>query len=234
MPQIDNSTDDIEARVLDAASELFIRYGYDKSTMNDIASNAGVAKSTIYLRWKKKEDVFRALLIRESCLVTEEWIDRVEADPKGGTYGAWIRHATVATFSNPFLTALYKQDRRVLGSMIERLGQTDLYQQRQAMFLHFFEALQDANAVRKDLDAHVLTYLLNSLQFGLIHFADVIPPQQTPDLSRVWEVLVEMVERLVTPEDGGDAEAGKVVVRQFMQQVRQRLDEFEKQSSFTG
>lgn len=228
MSETDNNTDDIEARVLDAASELFVRYGYDKSTMNDIASKASVAKSTIYLRWKKKEDVFRALLFRESRLVTEEWIDRVEADPKGGTYGAWMRHALVSTFSNPFLTAMYKQDRRVLGSMIERLGQTDLYQQRLAMFLHFFKAMQDANAIRKDIDAHALTYLMNAIQFGLIHFVDVIPPEQTPDLSSVWEVLVEMVERLVTPEDGGDAEAGKIVVRQFMQQVRQRLDEFDE------
>ena len=44
MTEADNSRDDIEKRVLDAASELFVHFGYDKTTMNDIASKAGVAK----------------------------------------------------------------------------------------------------------------------------------------------------------------------------------------------
>ena len=230
MAEVDNSNDDIEARVLDAASELFVHFGYDKTTVNDIAAKAGVAKSTIYLRWKKKEDVFRALLVRESRIVVQDWIERVEADPKGGTYGGWMRHAVASSFSNPFLMAMYKQDRRMLGSMIQRLGETEMFVQRQAMFLHFFSAMQAANAVRKDIDAHALTYLMNSMQFGLIHFAEVIPPEHTPELSRVWEVMVEMVERLVTPEDGGDAEAGKVVVKHVMEQIKRQLDAFEKPS----
>jgi AcrR family transcriptional regulator len=229
MIEADNTNDDIEKRVLDAASELFVRFGYDKTTMNDIANKAGVAKSTIYLRWKKKEDVFRALLIREGRLVTNDWVKRVEADPKGGTFGGWMHHALVSSFSNPFLKAMYKQDRRILGTMLERKGQTEMFLQRQALFMHFIKAMQDANAVRQDVDAHALTYLLNSMQFGLIHFADVVPPEHTPELSRVWEVMLEMVERLVTPEDGGDVEAGKVVVQGFMEQVQRMLDEFEKE-----
>ena len=227
MSETDNSNDDIEKRVLDAASDLFVHYGYDKTTMNDIANKAGVAKSTIYLRWKKKEDVFRALLVRESRLVTKDWMARVDADPKGYTYGGWMRHALASSFGNPFLKAMYKQDRRVLGVMLERRGQTEMFLQRQAMFMHFLKAMQDANAVRKDIDAHALTYLLNSLQFGLIYFADAIPQEHTPELSRVWEVMLEMVEQFVTPPNGGDAEAGKIVVRQFMEQVKRLLDEFE-------
>jgi AcrR family transcriptional regulator len=229
MSETDSSHDDIEKRVLDAASDLFVHFGYDKTTMNDIASKARVAKSTIYLRWKKKEDVFRALLVRESRLVTKEWLARVEADPQGYTYGGWMRHALASSFANPFLMAMYKQDRRILGAMLERRGQTEMFIQRQAMFMHFFKAMQDAGAVRKDVDAHALTYLMNSMQFGLIHFAGVIPPEHTPDMSRVWAVMLEMVERLVTPEDGGNTEAGRAVVRHFMQQVQRLLDEFEKE-----
>jgi AcrR family transcriptional regulator len=229
MAEVDNSNDDIEARVLNAASELFVHFGYDKTTVNDIAAKAGVSKSTIYLRWKKKEDVFRALLVRESRLVMQDWIDRVEADPNGGTYGGWMRHALVSSFSNPFLTAMYKQDRRILGSMIDRSGQAQMFLQRQALFLRFFKAMQDANVVRKDINAHALTYLMNSMQFGLLYFADVVPPEHTPELSEVWEVMVEMVERLVTPEGGGNSEAGKMIVRQFMEEVRGWLEVFANQ-----
>ncbi|MEM7028378.1 MAG: helix-turn-helix domain-containing protein, partial [Chloroflexota bacterium] len=33
-----------EERILDAASNLFVHYGYDKTTVDDIAREAGVSK----------------------------------------------------------------------------------------------------------------------------------------------------------------------------------------------
>ena len=33
-----------EQRILDAAAELFVHYGYDKTTVSDIARQAGVSK----------------------------------------------------------------------------------------------------------------------------------------------------------------------------------------------
>ena len=35
-------------RLLDAAADLIARFGYDKTTINDIAGQAGVAKGTVY------------------------------------------------------------------------------------------------------------------------------------------------------------------------------------------
>ncbi len=49
-------------RILDAAAELILRWGYRKTTIDDIAKQAGVAKGTIYLHWKTREDLFMALI----------------------------------------------------------------------------------------------------------------------------------------------------------------------------
>lgn len=57
--------DDAKARVdqiADAALRLFARYGYKRSSMDDIAKEAGLAKATLYLHFKGKEDVFKAML----------------------------------------------------------------------------------------------------------------------------------------------------------------------------
>ena len=57
--------DDASARVdqiADAALRLFARYGYKRSSMDDIAREAGLAKATLYLHFKGKDDVFRAML----------------------------------------------------------------------------------------------------------------------------------------------------------------------------
>ena len=50
-------------RILEAAAELIVRWGYKKTTVDDIARQAGVAKGTIYLHWKTREELFKAVLV---------------------------------------------------------------------------------------------------------------------------------------------------------------------------
>lgn len=49
-------------QIAEAALRLFARYGYKRSSMEDIAKEAGLAKATLYLHFKGKDDVFRAML----------------------------------------------------------------------------------------------------------------------------------------------------------------------------
>ncbi|GAB5490734.1 MAG: hypothetical protein Phog2KO_09490 [Phototrophicaceae bacterium] len=222
-----NRVDEVEQRILNATKDLFLHYGFDKTTMNDIARQSGVSKSTVYLRWNKKEDLFESLIWRESREYTEDWIQRIEDDPDGGTYGAWMRHALGAFFDNEFLRVLYKQDRRMIGSMLERHGIEGMFTRRMQMFIGFFKQMQDANVVRKDIDAQTLSYLMNSLQYGFIHMVDIIPADYTPEMDATLTMMTEMLEKYIQPEDGGDSDAGKVVLRQFMTEIRTMLDTIE-------
>lgn len=59
------SAEDAKGRIgqiAEAALRLFARYGYKRSSMDDIAREAGVARATLYLHFKGKDDVFRAML----------------------------------------------------------------------------------------------------------------------------------------------------------------------------
>lgn len=47
--------------ILDAALDLFRNYGYRRTSMEDIAQAAGVAKGTLYLYFKSKDELFEAL-----------------------------------------------------------------------------------------------------------------------------------------------------------------------------
>src|SRR5258706_11513929 len=47
--------------ILAAALELFGRYGYRRTSIDDIARQAGVAKGTVYLHVETKEALFRTL-----------------------------------------------------------------------------------------------------------------------------------------------------------------------------
>jgi AcrR family transcriptional regulator len=47
----------VREAILDAIERLLARYGYKKTTMDDLAREAGIGKGTIYLHFSSKEDV---------------------------------------------------------------------------------------------------------------------------------------------------------------------------------
>ncbi len=49
--------EDMRETILDAAKRLLDRFGYRKTTMDDLAREAGIGKGTIYLYFRSKEDV---------------------------------------------------------------------------------------------------------------------------------------------------------------------------------
>ncbi|MBE3640357.1 TetR/AcrR family transcriptional regulator [Mangrovicoccus algicola] len=50
------------AQILDGARSVFARLGFDAASMNDITREASVSKSTIYVYFASKEDLFEALI----------------------------------------------------------------------------------------------------------------------------------------------------------------------------
>lgn len=56
--------DDVRERILDAAERLLERFGYRKTTVEDIAREAGIGKGTTYLHFRSKEEVFLGTIDR--------------------------------------------------------------------------------------------------------------------------------------------------------------------------
>ena len=52
--------DPMHDRILEVATGLFLQYGYKRTTVEDIATAAGIAKGSLYLHFKSKDDVFGA------------------------------------------------------------------------------------------------------------------------------------------------------------------------------
>ncbi len=59
-------------RILEAATERFARFGYRKTSIDDVATAAGVGKGTVYLMAKNKEDLFYQVVHREIRLWVAE------------------------------------------------------------------------------------------------------------------------------------------------------------------
>ena len=52
----------LDERIAESAKEEFITYGYKDASINRIAKNAGATSGAIYIRYKNKDEIFRALV----------------------------------------------------------------------------------------------------------------------------------------------------------------------------
>ena len=68
---------DREQKILDAAIDVFSRYGVRKATMGDIAEQAGISRPTLYARFANKDEIMAAAmqLISDRVVheVTQAW-----------------------------------------------------------------------------------------------------------------------------------------------------------------
>src|SRR3981081_155070 len=109
-----------ETRLLDAAARLFARFGFDKTSIDEIAREAGVSKGAVYLHWPSKDALFEATLVREWLRFIDDVHVRIDADPLGGTLAGIYRHSILALGGSPLLLALLTFDARVLGDYVRR------------------------------------------------------------------------------------------------------------------
>src|SRR5882724_327139 len=65
--------------ILQAACRIFASLGYSAANVEDIAKEAGMAKGTVYLYFKSKEEIFAAVLARDLESLTDRTIEGMSA-----------------------------------------------------------------------------------------------------------------------------------------------------------
>jgi len=60
-----NKDEDVKNSIKDAARRVFLKWGLNKTTMEDIAHEAGKGKSTLYYYFKSKDEIFENIAIDE-------------------------------------------------------------------------------------------------------------------------------------------------------------------------
>jgi AcrR family transcriptional regulator len=53
-----------QAVIVDAAYSIFLRYGFKKTTMDDVAKAVGISRQALYLHFPTKEALFKAMISR--------------------------------------------------------------------------------------------------------------------------------------------------------------------------
>lgn len=77
---LENQGDFVDTRetILSTAQKLFARFGFNKTTVDEIAKATHIAKSTLYHHFPSKEEIFRGVIEREGQDLARRIHDAVE------------------------------------------------------------------------------------------------------------------------------------------------------------
>lgn len=109
---------DKAVRILDAAEELLVAYGYRKVTIDEVAGRARVGKGTVYLYWPSKRELFTAVLARDTARRLAEQIAALTADPGEVRLHRSMRRSFLQTMHGRLAKALAVADHGVLGEVL--------------------------------------------------------------------------------------------------------------------
>lgn len=213
--------------ILDTMMKLIIEHGYNKVTMNDLAEDMGLSRGLIYVHFKSKDELFEALLKREMLKYGTAWIEYIEADADGGSVASVYRGILYALQNNPLMSAIVTRDERTLGKYLRKSGNIFESLNTPNLTADFLQAMADAQVIRKDINIQAMAYILDTLSFGLVSSNEIRIGDSILPFEDVMQTIADMLERMLTPENGGNREAGKAVLRQFAENARAYFTQLE-------
>jgi AcrR family transcriptional regulator len=214
-------------RILDAAAELIERWGYNKTTIDDIARHAGVAKGTIYLHWKTRDDLFWALLSREDIRLAEDIRQRIASDPEGMTLHSMIKHSILATMKSPLAKAMLLMDSNMLGELARRDYSSPSFPERMGGFRNFLTYLRDQGAIRHDIDIQEQIYMLSAIAMGFLMIDQWMPKDFIYSDEEIANMTAESIRRTLETreaEQPANIEKKQTIANAFSSYMEQAVE----------
>ncbi|PSL00980.1 TetR family transcriptional regulator [Murinocardiopsis flavida] len=215
-------------RILDAAAELLVAWGYRRVTIDEVARRAGVGKGTVYLHWKTKEALFLVVLLRAKSSSFATYVRRMRADPREVLPSRMLRSMYLELGADPVARAMYLGDSETLG----RLGEVSARELRSFSeegargLEEHFRLLRDAGALRTDLPLRTQTYsyLATALGFVTMHTLDTplapepgagdpspLDPPAAPGVLAGADALAHTVRAALETGSGAESTAPAVI-----------------------
>ncbi|MCD4828626.1 MAG: TetR/AcrR family transcriptional regulator [Candidatus Cloacimonetes bacterium] len=153
---------DKKERIAQAALEVFKKYGYHKTSIADIAKEAGLGKGTIYYYFDSKEDIYVEILGNQAETTfrrLEEQL-RQEKDVREKLRLLFIKPVKLLSESAPLLMDVFSGECDIFQQKIMAFKQR--YHDRLLLtFQQLIESGQSQGVIRAELDAALVTEVLH-------------------------------------------------------------------------
>lgn len=208
------------SRIIEAMVRLVLRQGYDKTTMQDIADEAGVARSTIYTKWKTKEALFTDVLWVESLAYLDDWLELVEQDADDGSLRSIYRTALHAVRQRPFILALYTQNQFVLGSFTHDPTFAEAISALLLWNTNWLRTLQAHGLIRINVDVETIAWIEVIFRQGFYTLPINLAAHPNVDYEAILAQFFTMVEQFVGTQESVSPDRGKTALRDYIDTIK--------------
>ena len=163
--------DDVRKILLTAASRIFARYGYQKTTVDDLAKSAGKGKSTFYYYYKSKEEIFKDVIEKEAQILRMKLIESISVE--GDALKKMKKYVITRLSSFDSLVNFYsalKDEALEHFDFIEKIRSKYDAEQVNIIKMIFMEGIKNKVIELDDIDmaAESLAVVLKGLEYHLI------------------------------------------------------------------
>lgn len=191
-------------RILDAACGLLLSHGYRRVTVDDVARAANVGKGTLYLHWRTREALFRALLLRESASLLIGLTGHVRADHAAALPWRLMRILFLEVLNRPLLRGVFLADQETLAGLIEDDAARRVAQHEVTPEARYLDLLVKHRVLRDDLGQESLSYLFGTIVRGF--FSAESSALGGPGVELRAELLGDTILRTLGASSGLDDE----------------------------
>lgn len=188
--------DRIRENIINSASWLFERYGYEKTSVDEIARRAHKAKASVYYHFNGKLSIFQAVLHREFCSLKEELEkihERYPDDMKRqlATYlTERMQILRTAKVYSLYMNSSYIEGKNEISDVVEAArNDFDMWEYRYFVDIcnegHRLGILSEA--VRPEAFGKLFIVLLKGLEIQFFHSEDY------ETLKSTYEAMVELI-----------------------------------------
>ncbi|MFB9908143.1 TetR/AcrR family transcriptional regulator [Allokutzneria oryzae] len=224
-------------RILDAAAELLLRWGYRRTTIDDVAKQAGIGKGTVYLHWRTREELFQAVLVRESARYLGVLLDEIGVDPANVLPNRMVRIGYLTVMRNPLMRAMLVGDEELLGSLVSRDGSTVPTAVRMLEREGYDSAIANGRLLRGDLSPELEIQGLTCTIMGFYLIDTALPGGSGMGLETTADVLAHIVRNAFETRDvPSEEELARIAqdVTTFYERTRARCLSFVREGQVDG
>lgn len=181
-----------EKLILETALKRFNRFGFKKTTIEEIANDARIAKGTIYLYFDNKTDIYKKLVEEELRTFTAQFSNIISDEVGVGEKIRKLFYITVDYYSNNnFLMSTLVGDDEMVLPYVAMEGQKIQEKEIVALIKKLLEKGVEEGEVRDDLDMNKVSYLL--YHFGLF----LVIKEFSPDKKYPFKEMLKIMNNLL-------------------------------------
>jgi hypothetical protein len=124
----------------------------------------------------------------------------------------------------PLLAVIVTRSEGTFGKYLRRQENVFSSIQAPTLMRDLLAVMQAKGAIREDVNVDAMAYIMDGMSANMVD-SSVVGDRPAPDYESLLETMAEMLDRMLTPEGGGNLEAGKQVIREFADNARQYLSQ---------